>query len=299
MNSFKSGFIAIIGRPNVGKSSLLNSLLNTKIAITSSKPETTRSRILGILNKTDEYQLVFVDTPGINEQFNLLDQKINEVAISSLEGNDLIYYVVDQVYHYKDEMIIDLFKKLNTPVYLIVNKIDLLKGKQGIDKIILSYLDKFPFEAVVPVSAKDKTYLNRLIEITLHQLPEDGFKFFPDDYLTNQSEALMISELIREKILNLTEKEVPYAATVIIDTLEYNQEFKTYDVNASIIVERDSQKKILIGKNGEKIKQIGTEARKDINQLLDTKVHLELFVKTKKDWRNNPVKLKSYGIGEY
>ena len=138
MNSFKSGFIAIIGRPNVGKSSLLNSLLNTKIAITSSKPETTRSRILGILNKTDEYQLVFVDTPGINEQFNLLDQKINEVAISSLEGNDLIYYVVDQVYHYKDEMIIDLFKKLNTPVYLIVNKIDLLKGKQGIDKIILS-----------------------------------------------------------------------------------------------------------------------------------------------------------------
>ena len=124
MNSFKSGFIAIIGRPNVGKSSLLNSLLNTKIAITSSKPETTRSRILGILNKTDEYQLVFVDTPGINEQFNLLDQKINEVAISSLEGNDLIYYVVDQVYHYKDEMIIDLFKKLNTPVYLIVNKID-------------------------------------------------------------------------------------------------------------------------------------------------------------------------------
>ncbi len=299
MSSFKSGFIAIIGRPNVGKSSLLNSLLNTKVAITSPKPETTRSRILGVLNKTDQYQLVFVDTPGINEQFNLLDQKINEVTISSLEGNDLIYYVVDQAYHKKDEAIINLFKRLDTPIYLIVNKIDLLKGKQGIDKIILSFLDKFPFEAVIPVSAKDKTYLNRLIEITVNLLEDDGVMFFPDGYLTNQSDALMISELIREKILNLTEKEVPYATTVIIETLDYNEEFKTYDVNASIIVERDSQKKILIGKNGEKIKQIGTEARKDINQVLETRVHLDLFVKTKKDWRNNPVKLKSYGIGEY
>jgi GTPase len=296
MSSHKSGFVAIVGRPNVGKSTLINALIGEKISIMSPKPQTTRNRILGVYTK-DDYQMIFVDTPGMHKGKDLLNKTIDKVAVSSINDVDVVLFVVDCTKGPAEDHIIDYFRGLKIPVFLVINKIDELKGKSGIDEVILSYLGSYEYEGFIPISAKDHTYLDRLIETLVPHLPE-GPLFFPKEMKSDQSEQKMMSELIREKILFHTEQEVPHAVAVVIESLEENPELNTVDVSALIIVERSTQKMILIGKNGEKIKNIGTEARKEINSLLNTKIHLTLWVKVKKDWRNRPQDLKALGYGD-
>ncbi|MGI6781991.1 MAG: GTPase Era [Acholeplasmataceae bacterium] len=291
----KSGFVAIIGKPNVGKSSLLNNLIGEKIAITSPTPETTRNRILGALT-TNEYQIIFVDTPGMGKNYNLLSKKLTEVSKASIDDNDLIYFVVDRKYHESQKELIDYFKKNHLKVFLVINKVDLMKNKD-IDEIIISYMNLYDFQQYVPVSSLTGKNLDKLIELTLEELPEDGL-LFPEDFVSNQTERMRMMELIREKILLHTREEIPHSVAVVIENMFYNEKLDQYDVYADILVEKSSQKQILIGKNGEKIKEIGTQARLDINKTLKTKVHLELWVKVKKDWRNDERMLVNLGIGE-
>ncbi len=295
MSSHKSGFVAIVGRPNVGKSTLINALIGQKIAIMSPKPQTTRNRIIGVYTQPD-FQMIFVDTPGMHKGKDLLNKTIDKIAVSSIKDVDMVLFVVDDFKGSAEEHILSYFKGLKIPVFLVINKIDQIKGRSGIDQIIISYLDSYAFEGVIPVSAQDKTYLNKLIEILVPYLPE-GPLFFPEEMKSNQTENQLMSELIREKILFHTEQEIPHSVAVVIESLEENIELNTIDVSALIIVERTTQKQILIGKSGEKIKKIGTEARKEINHILNTKIHLTLWVKVKKDWRNRPSDLKSFGIG--
>ena len=296
MIPIKSGFVAIIGRPNVGKSSLLNALIGQKIAITSPKPETTRNRILGALT-TSDHQIIFVDTPGMGKSYNLLSQKVTQVAKASIDNNDVVYLVVDRKYSEQSKFIIDYLKKIDAHVFLVINKIDLYKRTKQTDEIIISYMDLLDFKAFVPVSSITKTNLDKLIELTVELLPEDGL-LFDEEFLSNQSDRMRMMELIREKILLHTEQEIPHSVAVVIENMSFNEETKQFDVYADILVEKSSQKQILIGKDGQKIKTIGTAAILDSNKVLNTKIHLELWVKVKKDWRNDPRVLYSLGIGE-
>ncbi|MFU8792413.1 MAG: GTPase Era [Acholeplasmataceae bacterium] len=294
--SHRSGFVAIVGRPNVGKSTLLNALIGEKIAIMSPKPQTTRHRILGIYD-TEDLQIAFVDTPGMHKGKDLLNIKIDQIAQSVLKEVDVILFVVDQKKGSAEEHIISYFNALDQPVFLVINKVDTLQNKSKIDEIIMSYLGSYQYEGVIPLSAKDHTHLDKLVELVTPLLPE-GPKYYPSDMKSNQSENMRMSELIREKILFHTEQEVPHAVAVVIESIQENKALNTVDVSALIIVERATQKQILIGKNGDKMKKIGTEARKDINQVLHTKIHLTLWVKVKKDWRNRASDLRTYGYGE-
>ncbi len=292
----KSGFIAIVGKPNVGKSTLLNAIMGEKIAIISPKPQTTRNRILGI-KTTDAYQMVFIDTPGMHKGKDLLNQSIDRIAVSSLSEVDVVVFVVDRIMDQETEPIIHYFKGLKVPILLVINKIDALKTRSAIDEIILSYLPTFSFDAVIPVSAKNQTHLDKLLDAIVPHLIEGPY-FFPKEMKSDQSEQHMMAELIREKILYQTEQEVPHAVAVTIESISENEALNTVDVSALIVVERPTQKQILIGKGGEKIKKIGTEARLEINRLLNTKIHLSLWVKVKKNWRNRPTDLKALGYGE-
>lgn len=293
---YRSGFVAIVGRPNVGKSTLLNAIIGEKIAIMSPKPQTTRHRITGIVTKPN-YQMIFVDTPGMHKGKDLLNKTIDRVAVSALSDVDVVLFVVDGKKGLAEEHIMDYFKGLSVPVFLVINKTDELKNKAEIDEVILSYLNTYPFEGYLPISAKKHTFIDKLEQSILPHLPQ-GPMFFPEEMISDQSEEKRMSELIREKILFHTEQEVPHAVAVVIESFQENPELKTIDVGALIIVERPTQKQILIGKNGEKIKKIGTEARLEINQLLNMKIHLTLWVKVKKDWRNRPSDLKAFGYGE-
>lgn len=296
MNKTRSGFVAIVGRPNVGKSTLLNAILNEKIAITSPKPQTTRQKISGILTK-DDYQIVFVDTPGMHKGKDLLNKRIDKLAVSTLRDVDSIIFVVDRIKGKAEEHIINYFKNVNCPVYLVINKIDLLKSKAEIDEVIISYLGSYDFEGYYPISAANNENINYLLNDIVNSLEEGPF-YYPTTAKTDKSDEFIMAEFIREKILLYTEEEVPHAVAVVIESIDYNKEYKTLDVSAIIIVERPSQKKILIGKNGEKMKKIGTEARLDINNKFDIKTHLSLWVKVKKDWRNRPTELTKYGYHE-
>lgn len=292
----KSGFIAIVGRPNVGKSTLLNALIGQKVAIMSPKPQTTRHRITGVLSEND-YQMIFVDTPGMHKGKDLLNKTIDKVAVSSLRDVDMVLFVVDRKKTAAEGFIMNYFKGLKKPVFIVINKIDELKSKSAIDEVIMSYMGEYDFEGFFPVSAKDLTYIDKIKEKLIEYLPE-GPKYFPPEMKSDQSETVMMSELIREKILYFTEQEIPHAVAVVIESIYQNTELNQVDVSALIIVERPTQKQILIGRGGEKIKHIGTEARKEINKVLDTKIHLTLWVKVKKDWRNRPSDLKAFGFGE-
>ncbi len=295
--AYHSGFIAIVGRPNVGKSTLLNALIGRKVAITSAKPQTTRHRISGLITHED-YQMIFVDTPGMHKGKDLLNQTIDKIAVSSLQDVDLVLFVVDKKLGKAESHIIKYFEHIKVPVFLIMNKIDMLTSKNDIDEIILSYMHAYNFEGFYPISAKDKTHLNRLQDGLISYLPE-GPKYYPDDMDSDQSETKLMAEFVREKILHLTEQEVPHAVAVVIERLEENKKTHTLDVDALIIVERASQKRILIGHQGSKIKEIGTLARKEINYELKKKIHLNLWIKVKKDWRNRESDLKAYGVGEF
>lgn len=293
--NFRSGFISIVGRPNVGKSTLLNAIIGQKIAITSPKPQTTRNRILGI-KTTEDYQMVFVDTPGIHKPKHELGRLLDQTAQSSIEGMDAVLFMVDAEKGLAEDHVIKLFQGISSPVYLVINKVDLLKSKIQIDKIIISYMNVYPFAGFFPISAKDHTNIDHLIEELVGRLPV-GYPLFESSEITDQSDFQLMSEIIREKVLYHTQEEVPHAVAVVIEHTEMNEE--VYEVHATIVVERNTQKQILIGKGGDMLKQIGTEARKEINKVLNTRIHLILWVKVKKDWRNRPSDLKSFGYDNH
>lgn len=298
INNFetKSGFVAIVGRPNVGKSTLLNAIIGEKVAITSNKPQTTRHRISGIYTK-DNSQIVFIDTPGMHKAKDLLNIRIDKLAVSVLREVDAILFIVDRPFGLAESHVVNYFENIKVPVYLVINKIDEINyNKVKIDEMILSYISKYNFDGVYPISALNDENTNYLLNDLLSNLKEGPF-YYPKESISDQSETTTMSEFIREKILVHTEEEVPHAVAVAIESLEYNDEYKTLDVSAIIYVERNSQKKILIGKNGEKLKTIGTEARLDINNKFNTKTHLTLWVKVKKDWRNKITDLNRFGYG--
>lgn len=296
LSSFKSGFITIIGRPNVGKSTLLNTIIGHKIAIMSNKPQTTRNTILGIYTKED-CQIIFTDTPGIHKPHHELGKRMVEASYDSIKGVDAVFFMVSAVEPIGtgDKMIIENLKKIKKPIYLIINKIDLLKKKSDIDKVIVSYMNELDFKGVYPVSALEKTNVDILLRELEELLPE-GPKYYPDDMICDHPERFIVGELIREKILELTHEEVPHSVAVTVDSMKADEiNPNLVEIYATIYVERDSQKKIIIGNKGAMIKEIGTRARRDINSLLGSKSHLELWVKVKKDWTDRPDTLKALG----
>lgn len=291
----KFGFIGIAGKPNVGKSTLINAIIGEKIAITSEKAQTTRNRILGVKN-TEAYQLVFVDTPGLHEPKQELNRAIVKTAESALLDVDVILWVVDRKKSNYDETVYHKMKSIGVPIILVINKIDTLKDKNAIDDLIISYLPLGTFDAVIPISAKNKEHLIHLLDAVMEHTIESP-KMFPEDYVSNQTDKQKMSEWIREKILYETEQEVPHSVAVVIESVEENKKLKTLDVRALIIVERDSQKKILIGKQGQKLKEIGKRARLDLKKTLGRAVHLELWIKVKKDWRDRKQDVAQFGYG--
>lgn len=289
----KSGFVGLIGRPNVGKSTLMNSILGKKIAITSNKPQTTRNIIQGIYNEEDT-QIIFVDTPGIHKPKSKLGKFLNEEAYFSINDVDVILFIVDvkEDLGKGDLFIIDLFKEINTPIILVLNKIDKLPKEEILLKID-EYKDLYNFCEIVPVSALKKDNVDRLVTVIKKYL-KDNIRYFPTDTYTSSPITFTISELIREKIFELTDEEIPHSATTLIENIEETDE--VVSINALIIVDRENLKKIIIGKQGSMIKEIGTKARIDIETLLGKKVYLELFVKVIPKWKDKEKYLKELGF---
>ena len=293
----KSGFVSFIGRPNVGKSTLLNSILNKKVVITSNKPQTTRNLIQGIYNE-DDTQIVFVDTPGIHKAHNKLGRALNKQAYFTINDVDIIIMVVDitEKVGSGDKFVIDILKNIeNKPVFLVINKIDKLPREEILSKIE-EYMSLYNFTEVIPVSARKKDNIDRLIEVIKKYLP-DNIKYFDSDTVTNSSPEFIISELIREKVLELTDEEVPHSVTCIVDEL-YEEE-KIINIGASIIVDRENLKKIIIGKNGNMIKEIGIRARKYIEEYFGKQVYLDLFVKVIPKWRDKEKFLNMIGYKDF
>lgn len=293
----KSAFIAIVGRPNVGKSSILNRLLGTKIAIVSSKPQTTRNRITGVLTE-GEYQLVFFDTPGMHKPKNSLGKYMVRSVNESVGGVDCCMLVVeaDKSPVQTELDFIDKFKALGMPAILVINKIDMIKDKEILMKQILEYSKLYDFEAIVPVSASDGNGMNELLEELKKQASEGGH-FFEDDTLTDQPERVIASEIIREKILRLCNAEIPHGTAVVIEKMK-TRENGILDIDATIFCEKESHKHILIGKNGAMLKKISTFARQDMERFFDCKVFLQVWIKVKEDWRNRAQLLQNFGFDE-
>ena len=293
----KSAFIAIVGRPNVGKSSILNRLLGTKIAIVSSKPQTTRNRITGVLTE-GEYQLVLFDTPGMHKPKNSLGKYMVRSVNESVGGVDCCMLVVeaDKSPVQTELDFIDKFKALGMPAILVINKIDMIKDKEILMKQILEYSKLYDFEAIVPVSASDGNGMNELLEELKKQASEGGH-FFEDDTLTDQPERVIASEIIREKILRLCNAEIPHGTAVVIEKMK-TRENGILDIDATIFCEKESHKRILIGKNGAMLKKISTFARQDMERFFDCKVFLQVWIKVKEDWRNRAQLLQNFGFDE-
>ncbi len=290
----KSGFVSIVGRPNVGKSTLLNKLLNQKIAITSDKVGTTRNTIYGIYNDEDS-QIVFVDTPGINKATSKLGEVLNNKAYSSFD-NDLVLFLVDIASGFgpNDNRILNRLKEDNKDVILVLTKVDKIKKDKLYDEII-KLKDLYNFLDIVPISSIKGINTTELIEVIKKYLKDD-VKYFDDDVITNVSEKFLVGEIIREKILILTKEEVPHAVTCIVENMKFKKD-KCY-INACIVVDRDNLKGIIIGKNGQMLKKVGTMAREEIEVLLGKKVYLELFVKVIENWRQKPNLFEELGISE-
>lgn len=292
----KSGFVGIIGRPNVGKSSLLNTIMGKKIAITSNKPQTTRNNIQGIYND-EETQMVFVDTPGIHKPKNKLGKLLNKEAYFSMNDTDVILFVVDisTPLGKGDKFIIDMLNEINKPVILVLNKIDRLPKEQILLKIA-EYKDLYNFVEIVPISAIKKDNVARLLDVIKKYL-NDNMRYYDEGTYTNSSTEFIIAELIREKILNLTDEEIPHSITCVVEKIEYEKNI--VNINGLIIVDRESLKKIIIGKQGTMIKEIGSLARNDIELLLGKKVYLELYVKVLPKWRDKDRYLQQLGFTEF
>jgi len=296
-NQYKSGFISIIGRPNVGKSTFLNQVIGQKIAIMSDKPQTTRNKVQGVLT-TNDSQMIFIDTPGIHKPKHKLGDFMMKIAINTLKEVDLILCMInaDEGFGRGDEFIIEKLKDVRTPVFLVINKIDLIQPDTLLS-IIDQYKEMYNFKEIIPISALEGNNIDRLLLQVKQYLPE-GPQYYPEDQITDHPERFIVSELIREKALHLTREEVPHSIAVLIDKMEHKQNQDVIHVMATIIVERDSQKGIVIGKQGKMLKEIGQRARVDIENLLGTKVFLELWVKVQKDWRNKAFHLRDYGFKE-
>lgn len=297
MNSdtqFKSGFVAIVGRPNVGKSTLLNHLIGQKIAIMSDKPQTTRNRIQGIYT-TENAQIVFIDTPGIHKPKHKLGEVMTKASVQTLNEVDLILFLVDVSTGYGkgDQFIIDRLQEVNTPVFLVMNKIDEIHPDELLP-LIETYRQKADFQEVIPISALNGNNVNTLTTEILEVL-EEGPQYYPDDHVTDHPEQFIAAEFIREKVLHLTREEIPHSIAVVIEHIERKKEKNVILLNAVIMVERASQKGIIIGKQGKMLKEIGKRARADIEAMFGSKVYLELWVKVQKDWRNKDFLIKDFG----
>jgi len=295
MKKFKAGFVTLIGKPNVGKSTLINQLVGEKIAITSTRPQTTRNIIQGIVT-FDEAQMIFLDTPGIinlTQTKTLIDQHTIEEALKSLEGVDLVSVMVEPTpISEEDKFILENLKKIKKPVFLVINKIDEIKDLQ-LESLKKEYLNLFPFTRIIPISAKKGTNLSILVGEMIQYLPSHP-AYYSSDLITDQPERVLVAELIREKIFILTRQEIPYSVMLKVEQFEERKKDLIY-IRAAIYVEHNSQKGILIGKSGKMIKDIGKLARKDIEKHLGCQVYLDLWVGVKKDWRKDKKSLKEMG----
>jgi len=293
---FYSGFGAIIGAPNAGKSTLLNRFLGEKISITSKKPQTTRNRILGVVHRPNA-QIVFLDTPGIHKTNQVLNERIVDVALSTLGDVDLILMISDvsNPDQTSEQYLLETLRQQKKPVVLALNKIDILKAQESkIERIKSFWKNAFPFCSIIPISARHgfgiETLLNEMEKI----LPE-GPPFFPEDTLTDLPERFIAAEIIREKIFRLTGQEIPYSAAVVVDSFKEKKNGRLVHIHATIHLERDSQKGIIIGKGGSRLKKIGEDARKDIERMLSTKVFLKLFVRVQKNWSKDTRAIRKFG----
>ena len=295
--SFKSGYVALIGAPNVGKSTLLNQVLKEKISITGPKPQTTRNRILGILTEPG-FQIIFVDTPGIHKARDPFNKILVDTALATLSDVDAICLLIDATQAERDinELILESLKKVKTPLILVVNKIDGLRNKGDLLPIIERYRHIAQFHAVVPISALLGHGVDELLREVEDLLPQ-GPMYYPEDYLTDQPERFLVAELIREKVFHLAHQEVPYAAAVMVEKFTEVPDRNRIDIEATINVERDTQKAIIIGKQGQMLKEIGKQARADIEALLGCHVYLGLFVRVQKNWRKDTRVLAEFGYG--
>ncbi|EGQ8154301.1 GTPase Era [Vibrio alginolyticus] len=289
------GFIAIVGRPNVGKSTLLNKILGQKISITSRKPQTTRHRIMGV-DTDGDYQAIYVDTPGLHiEEKRAINRLMNRAANSSLSDVNLVFFLVDGTHWTKDdEMVLTKLQKSNFPVVLCVNKVDNVQDRNAVMLHMAEMSKKMDFVDVVPISAKQGKNIDVLRKHVRNHLPK-ATHHFPEEYVTDRSQRFMASEIVREKLMRFTGEELPYSVTVEIERFDYNPETDGFHINALILVERNGQKKMVIGKGGEKIKTIGREARLDMEELFGRKVYLETWVKVKSGWADDERALRSLG----
>jgi GTP-binding protein Era len=293
---YKSGFVAIVGRPNVGKSTLMNYIVGQKVAIMSDKPQTTRNKIRAVYT-SEEGQIIFLDTPGVHKPKSKLGNYMNRTVENALREVDVILFLVDasEKLGPGDEYIIEKLKEVRTPVYLVINKIDKVHPDELLP-FIGQYKELYPFEEIVPVSALQGNNVNRLMEQLLARLPE-GPQYYPADQITDHPERFVVAELIREKVLHLTREEVPHSIAVVIEQMKPREDNEhLIDIYATIYTERPTQKGILVGKQGSMMKEIGMRAREDIERLLGTKVYLNLWIKVKKDWRNQENLFKNFGF---
>lgn len=292
----KSGFVTIIGRPNVGKSTLINRLVHTKMAIVSDKAQTTRDVIQGILHHQDG-QVVFVDTPGIHKPRHELGNRINQRALHAIDHVDVIIFVMP--YNEKigegDKFILDQLRGSKTPVLCVINKLDLAANKNDVLRVITEAQNAYPFAEFIPISALENDNIERLTDVILSYLPE-GDPFYPEDVVMTKAESWWIAEIVREKVLRLTNDEIPHSVAVVVTRMEENED-GYLDIDADIIVEKKTQKGIIIGNQGSMIKTIGTQARKELNQRFKRNIYLNLYVKHESDWRNKPHRLLEFGYG--
>lgn len=290
---FKSGFVSIIGRPNVGKSTLLNRIVGQKVAIMSDVPQTTRNKIQGVVT-SDDSQIVFIDTPGIHKPQTRLNDFMLKSAYSTFNEVDLVLFMVNAAEKRGagDNFILEKIKNLRTPKFLVINKIDQVKPEELL-KIIMDYTSDNEFNEVIPISAIQGNNVDEMM-VTIKKYMPEGPQFYPDDQVTDHPEYFVVSEFIREKILQLTKEEVPHSVAVVVESMLRNEDDKVH-VHATIIVDRASQKGIIIGKGGKMLKEIGVRARRDIEAMLGDKIYLELWVKVQKDWRDKQSYLQDYG----
>lgn len=294
-DNFQSGYVAVIGRPNVGKSTLMNVLLGQKISITSPKPQTTRHRVHGI-HTTEDYQVVYVDTPGLHlGGKKSINRYMNRTAQSAFEGVDAILMVVEaERWTQEDQAVAEKVNAAKAPVIILVNKIDKLKNKEALLPFLQKLSETVTFENVIPVSAYNKSGMDLIEQELLKYLPKQP-PMFEEDFVTDRSTRFLAAEIVREKLMRALGEEVPYGVTVEIEQFKFEESEDRWLVNALILVERPGQKQIVIGKNGQQIKAIGTQARKDMRALLDARVHLELWVKVKENWSDDERALASLG----
>lgn len=292
----KSGFVSLIGRPNVGKSTLLNSIIGVKVAITSSKPQTTRNMIQGIYND-NETQIVFVDTPGIHKPNHKLGKYLNNQAYYSIDDVDIVLLLIDGSVELGggDKYITSKLNDINKPVILIINKIDKLKKEEIMAKIN-EYKDLYEFSDIIPLSALKKKNIDTLLTVIKKYLP-DSVRYYDEAQITNKPLSFTISEIVREKVFSLTNEEVPHSITCVVENIKETK--NNYKINVLIIIDRDSLKKIILGARGSKIKEIGIRSRMELEQILGKKVYLELFVKTIKKWRDKEKYLQEFGFNEF